>query len=142
VKNALQAAKEFKVHQSSLAKRLKNGTTRQEARISQQILSTAEEKVLKKWCTRLTAGGYSASHTVLREMAEMMIVRRVAKHRNSTTPIIQPRPVGVDWVRRFLMHYPTLKNTRSVQIDQSGWVDLTKEALQAWFDAYRDMSVS
>ena len=72
-KNPSQAAKAFGVYRSLLMKQLQNGTTRQEVRESQQILSNAEETVLRKWCSHLTAGGYSAGKMVLKEMAEALL---------------------------------------------------------------------
>jgi hypothetical protein len=79
---------------------------------------------------------------VVKEMAEDLMSRHVAKINDPTMILVQYPPIGTEWVKRFLMRHPTLRNTRSIQIDQSRWIDPTKEALIAWFDAFEDMSVS
>ena len=141
VKNANQAAKKFGVHWSTLSNRLAGGLTRREAPASQQTLFKAEEKVLQKWCSHLTAAEYSAGLVVLREMAETLIAWCVTKS-TLATPIIQPRPLGIDWAKRFIKRHPNLKNTRSIQIDLSRWSDPTADVIQGWYDAFRDASVS
>jgi hypothetical protein len=103
VKSVYRAAKDYGVHRNTLGNQLKTGKTRQTVRESQQLLSGAEEKVLKKWCTHLTQAGYSASLVVLKEMAETIIVGCVFKVRNPTLPIKQPRPIPIDWAKRFYM---------------------------------------
>ena len=63
------AAAHFEVDRKTLERRLKGGQTHAQGHESTQLLSKAEEDALYLWCKRLTAGGYPASHQVVKEMA-------------------------------------------------------------------------
>src|ERR1700741_884295 len=65
-----QAAKALGLSEASLARRIKGGKSRYEAREKQQAMTKGEEKSLERWIERLTATGHPATHEFIREMAE------------------------------------------------------------------------
>jgi len=68
------AAKGVGMSAKTLTRRLNGGKSRVEAREEQQKLTKAEEKVLVKWITHLTATGHPARHAFIRDMASKNFV--------------------------------------------------------------------
>ena len=69
-KSQYAAAKALGLSRKSLEPRMKGGKSCIEAREMQQKLTKAEEKVLVKWITHLTAMGHPARDEFIRDMAE------------------------------------------------------------------------
>ena len=69
-KSSYEAAKVLGLNKNTVAIRVSGGSTRQEARQKQQLLSKIQEKTLLKWIKELTGSGYAPSHRILREVAE------------------------------------------------------------------------
>ena len=82
-----------------------------------QLLSNAEEKTLVRWITRLTSTGFPATPALVIEMAEQTRVGRVKLASPQNTEPTQLRPIGHEWLYRFLNRYPTLKGTYSRQLE-------------------------
>ena len=96
------AAKVLDLNVKTLRKRLAGGKSRTEAHAWRQALTPAEEIALVRWITRITATGYPATHPMLREMAHVVRLRRVAQINDSSIELVSYPPLGKDWVQRFL----------------------------------------
>ena len=135
-KSAYAAAKHFKIDCSTLTCRLNGGATHAQSRESTQLLSKAEEEALVLWIKRLTAGGYPASHRIVREMVWEILTHRVAKINTTDMQLVNIPPIGKEWVKRFARRYPNLGTVRSRTMDFARWKDATPEAINDWFDAF------
>src|SRR5436190_17020162 len=49
------------------------------------------------------------------------------------------KPLGKDWIRRFLAHHPELRSTLQCLTDAAHVKDMSAEAFRVWFDAFHDM---
>jgi hypothetical protein len=61
-KSSYEAGKVLGLCQRTILQRVHGGSTRQQARQLQQLLSNTQEKTLLKWIKELTSGGYVPSH--------------------------------------------------------------------------------
>jgi len=64
------------------------------------------------------------------------LTRRVASVNTDRIQRITPRPIGQDWVKRFLKRYPDLKTRRGARMDLTRWKDTTVESIHKWFDDF------
>jgi hypothetical protein len=69
-KTAYAASKALDLNLNTVLKRINGGSTQQEARQQQQLLSKNQERTLLKWIKELTISGYAPSHRILREVAD------------------------------------------------------------------------
>ena len=113
------------------------GKSRTEARVNQQALSPAEEIALVRWITRITATGYPATHPLLREMAQIIRLRRVAQINDSSIELVSYPPLSKDWVQRFLKRHPQLGTVFSLSIEASRIKEATPERLMRWFNEFK-----
>ena len=93
------AATAYGVDRMTLARRLKGGNTRREARVSQQTLSPIQEDLLIKWITDLDIAGAPPSFAQVREFAGMV-----------SNASGGPPTIGKNWITRFLQRHPTIKS--------------------------------
>ena len=105
------AAKALGMSRETLKRRMNGIKSRAEAREIQQKLTKAEEKVLGKWITHLTATGHPARHQFIREMAEEIRARRRVVEENVLLLL------EVTWVQRFIKRNPHLKTVISRSIE-------------------------
>jgi hypothetical protein len=133
------AAEYFEVNRDTLSRRLKGCKNHAQGHESMQLLSNAEEDALSLWCKRLTAGGYPASHQVVKEMAMEILLRRVAKINTADMQLVTTPTIGKEWVKRFLKRHPILATVSSKAIDSSRWRDTTPEVINTWFDVFEDV---
>ena len=75
-KTPYAAVKALGMSRETLKRRINRIKLCAEAREIQQKLTKAEEKVVGKWITHLTATGHPARHQFIREMAEEIRARR------------------------------------------------------------------
>ena len=94
-------ARAFKVPYSTMKDCLSGASSRAQARETQQNLSNAEEKILVRWITRLTATGFPASLKLVLEMAEEIRRERVFLAPQASSGSLGLRPVGHNWLTRF-----------------------------------------
>jgi hypothetical protein len=99
VKSIYAAHKKYHVSYNTLSRRIQGGSNHAEGHESTQLLSQAEEEALLLWCRRLTAGGYPARHSVIREMACEILTRRNASINMDGMQLITPSPIGKEWVK-------------------------------------------
>jgi hypothetical protein len=64
-KSAYTPAKALGLSRHTVARCVQGGSTRQEARQQQQVLSLAQEKSVLKWIKDLTISGYAPTHRLL-----------------------------------------------------------------------------
>lgn len=124
------AAKDVGMSANTLTCRLNGGKSRIEAREEQQKLTKAEEKVLVKWITHLTATGHPARHTFIRDMAE-----EIRRQRGPQIDIERELPLGLTWVQQFIARHPQLKTVISHSIEAARIKDVTIEVVTKFFEA-------
>jgi hypothetical protein len=115
---------------NTLTRRLNGGKSRAEAREEQQKLTKAEEKVLVKWITHLTATGHPARHTFIRDMAE-----EIRRQRGPEIEIGRELPLGITWVQQFIGRHPQLETVISRSIEAVRIKDVTVEVVTNFFEA-------
>ena len=76
---AYDAAKQLQISATTVYRRLNGHLSRAQARVSQQNLTEAEEKVLVKYIKQLTKCGYPLGFGTLRQLATRLKWRRVQK---------------------------------------------------------------
>jgi hypothetical protein len=125
----------FSVSYSTLSYRLSGRVSRSIACESSQILSTAEEKALVKWITRLSTAGCPITLPLTRNLAEEIQKRRVAL---SPLPRQYP-PIGKHWLDRFRKRYPIISTISSRKIDASRFDVVNYPTINAYFTALSDL---
>ena len=130
------AATAYGLSHTTLNRRTNGGKSIAESREGQQNLSIAEEKALLRWITQMTAAGHPVRHGYIREMAHHILISR---QRDSTTsgPSFHPY-IGDTWVQRFLHRNPQLATVISCTIEAARLREMMKEAIEKWFDQYRE----
>jgi hypothetical protein len=68
-KSIRATAKAYNISKATLCQRLVGGITRQQLHTNQQVLSSAQEKLLCQWIHNLDMQGNAPSHDQVREMA-------------------------------------------------------------------------
>jgi hypothetical protein len=119
------AATAYGVDRMTLARRLKGGNTRREARVSQQILSPIQEDLLIKWITDLDIAGAPPSFAQVREFAGMI-----------SNASGGPPTIGKNWITRFLQRHPTIKSKVGRKIEYLRAQNTSAECLQSFFDHF------
>ena len=125
----------FNIPRSTLTDRLLNRTSYIKSHESQQILSTAEEKVLLKAITRLAKSGCPITLSLTRDLAEEI---RLSRFCLSSTLTSYP-PISKQWIDRFRKRYPELKTVYSRSLDTSRFEGVTYPIVNAYFDALTDL---
>ena len=134
-KTAHHAAKETGFPRSLLYARLKGRLPRTQAHRTEQHLSEPEESALAQWIQESTATSYLPRYPIVRDMAEEIWIRRVASINTQTSEDISYKPLGQQWVQRFIQRHPTLKSVISSQIESQRLSDVSKQKVNQFFDA-------
>jgi hypothetical protein len=134
--SAYDAAKQLSMSKATLYRRQNGGVGRVVARQSQQTLTEAEERALVKWLTHLTASGYPARHSIVRKMVVGIQQLRLAKINDASQEVVTYKPLGINWVSRFLHRYPQLQTIIARAIDTCRITEVTGPAIIEWFDVY------
>lgn len=111
--NPNQAAKAIGAKVSTIYRRLHGQKSCRDANIVSQALTTTEEYSLVQWTLHIVSMGHSLCNQFLRELAEELRKERV-KHEGK--PI---RPLGKEWVARFLKRNPMLNSRLSKSIEKA-----------------------
>ena len=101
------SAEKFAVAYSTLRGRLKGRQSRVAGHLRMQVLTEYEEGSLIRWCERLDEWGHPARLAMVRSMAEAIVARRV-----------NDRPLGKNWITRFLNRHPQLAVRLSTRLDR------------------------
>lgn len=126
------AATEFNVPYSTLKHRVRGRVSRQESREPFQKLFPASELELVRWITSLTISGYSPTHKIVKEMAEILYGRQMGIELEG--PVIES--LGKNWMQGFLGRHPQLKTVVGKMIEKARMKGTAREVLQKWFDAF------
>ncbi|APA16038.1 hypothetical protein SS1G_10153 [Sclerotinia sclerotiorum 1980 UF-70] len=154
-KSSYEAAKELGLPKDTVTRRVKGGSSRSEARQSQQKLSAVQENVLLKWIKQLTISGYSPGHQLLKELAEELRSKRTYNLDCPSFDSLELLPqhlLGYEWVPRFIKRHPHLTVVIGRRIESCICVDgfillplgifkgknvlqnwIPKEVLGSWF---------
>lgn len=101
------SAEKFSIPYSTLRGRLKGRQSRVAGHLRMQVLTEYEESSLVRWCERLDEWGHPARIAVVKSMAEAIVARRVNN-----------RPLGRNWITRFLNRHPNLAVKLSTRLDR------------------------
>ena len=101
------SAEKFAVAYSTLRVRLKGRQSRVMGHLGMQVLTEYEEGSLIRWCEGLDEWGHPARLAIVRSMAEAIVARRV-----------NDRPLGKNWIVRFLNRHPHLAAELSTRLDR------------------------
>ena len=139
-KSSYEAAKELGLSKDTVTRRVKGGSSRSEARQSQQKLSVVQENVLLKWIKQLTISGYSPGHQLLKELAEELRSKRTYNLDCPSFDSLELPPqhlLGHEWVPRFIKRHPHLTVVIGRRIESVRMDGATRETCSTWFDAYQ-----
>ncbi len=104
------AARHFEVSSDTLRRRLNGGVSHAQGSEPQKILINAEESTLVRWIKRYTIAGTPIIYPLLRELAQLLRVKRV-RHALSLHPAnIKLRLIGTNWLYRFVNRHPKVRN--------------------------------
>ena len=70
--------------------------SRTQAQAKHQALSPAEEIALVRWITHITATGYPSTHSLLREMTQIIRLRHVSQINDPSIELISYPPLDKD----------------------------------------------
>jgi len=126
-----QAVDALKVSKTTLRRHLNGGQTREQAHEKDQLLTRQEEKALAKWISGATAAGNPVDRHCIMEMAQGM--------REARTPLSEGflRPIGNDWIKRFLRRHPHLCSTLSRSIERARISDVTADQIRKFNEEFR-----
>lgn len=111
------------VDYSTLSRRLKGQLPQSTAHQHQQLLSSEQENLLKRWILDLELQGHAPSFNTVRELAG--IVSEASGG---------PNKVGKNWISRFIQRHPEIRSKVGRKL-QSQRVDCTSpQALATWFE--------
>src|SRR5438105_4174353 len=140
-KSPYDAEKQLNVNRRTVQNRLNMRTkSRVEARGTQQALSPAEEQALARWVIQLTHTGHPARHFTVREMAEAIRIQRIQKSQKvnqGAAEVISLRPLGEQWVTRFLKCHEQLQTVAGHTIEGSRVKESSPEKLMRWFNEFK-----
>ena len=137
-----KAAIDFNIKRTTLNNRFNGRKSRRESHESLQNLSPAEEEELGRWISKLTATGFSPSHSLVREMSEAIRNRRLRAVNNENIELVEYPPLGRDWVRNFLNRHPQFKTVVGRTVDSVRIQGTSPEVLRKWFDAFEEEVVN
>jgi transposase len=123
-----EAAHLYGVDQSTISRRVRGGLSAQQAHEKEQKLYPSEENALTEWCQRLSRGGFSVRHNMVRDMAEYLLNLRASEFVT----------IGNSWMRQFLKTRRTkqLRVILSKPTEHSRTKVCTPANFHAWFDVF------
>jgi hypothetical protein len=131
--NINQAAKHFKVHHTTLGRRMEGGLSMAEAREPQQVFTIPEEKALARWITRLTAAAYPVTHALIEEMAEEIRKRCVFGINEPSIQYVEYEPLGQQWTQRFIKRPPYLATAMTHSIELARITEACPKVIDNWY---------
>lgn len=119
------AARAYNVSFATLARRVKGGNTRQQARQTQQTLSPTQESLLIQWIISIEAAGTPPTFAQVREFAGCISVASGG-----------PSKIGNHWISRFLKRHPSIRSKVGKPIDYLRIEAATPESLIPFFERF------
>ena len=95
-----------------------------EARESQQLLTSAEEKALAERIRQMTVTGHPPTRNSIREIAHELRQHLRDGINDDGIQDVNYAPIGKEWVQRFIKRHPQLKAVYSETIEASRVKDI------------------
>ena len=105
-----------------------------EARESQQLLTSAEEKALAERIRQMTVTSHPPTRNSIREIAHELRQHRLVGINDDGIQHVDYAPIGLEWVQRFIKCHPQLKTVYSKTIEASQVKDVTYEAVEKFYN--------
>lgn len=131
------AARHFEVSHVTLGRRWAGGKSMDEARESQQLLTSAEEKALAERVYQMTVTGHPPPQDLIREIAHELRQYRLIGINDDGIQHVNYEPIGQDWVKRFIKRHPRLKTVYSETIEASRVKEVTYEGVEKFYNELR-----
>ena len=93
------AARHFKVSHATLGRRWAGGKSMPEARESQQLLTSAEEKALAERIHQMTVTGHPPTQNLIHEIAHELRQHRLVSINDEGIQHVNYAPIGKEWVQ-------------------------------------------
>jgi len=132
--NVNQAARHFKLHYTTLKRRLEGGKSIAESREASQLLTIPEEHAVVRWIRRLAASGYHVTHRLIQEIAEEIRQRRLIGINEPNVQYVEYEPIGDRWTQRFLERHAHLKTAIAHSIELARVTEASPEVIERWFN--------
>jgi len=107
-----------------------------EARESQQLLTSAEEKALADRVRQMTVTGHPPPQNLIREIAHELRQYRLIGINDDGIQHVEYEPISHEWVKRFIKRHPQLKTVYSKTIEASRVKDVTYEAVEKFYNEF------
>ena len=120
----------------TLQHRISGRLSRSHAHEHRQILSSAEQKTLVRWITRLTNTGFPVSPALGVQMADEIRRNRFPLSRD---PPSYPRPIGKSWLDRFRVRHLGIQGAWSRKIEGARQKAMNVETVKTWFEAVTEL---
>ena len=111
---------------ATVYRRLNGHSSRSTARLKQQLLSESQENTLLKWIKQLTSSGYPVTYPLLRDIASEIRTRGIESDGPNKFGS-KAKPIGRDWVPRFIQRHPQIKSAIGRRIEVSRMNGATKK---------------
>lgn len=115
-------ARMYGVLRTSLQDKIKARRSAKEYHEQYQRLNVLEEKALIDWILRLQAWGWPARVDQVREMARFLLDKKNDK-----------KPLGINWVQKFLDRHPQLKTAFIPPLDKERASAQNRQIFEEWF---------
>ncbi|OQD79338.1 hypothetical protein PENANT_c054G11635 [Penicillium antarcticum] len=119
-----EAARQFKVPNSTLATRLNGVKNRVESRANSYKLTEIEEESLRKWILSMDSRGAAPRPSTVREIADLLLAARGS---------IPPPSVGQNWVTNFVKRHSDLSARFSRRYDYQRAKCEDPKIISEWF---------
>ena len=118
IKSIQSAAKAYNVSYTTLKYRIHGRASRVDSTPNGRKLNTTEESVLINWIISADQRGLPPRHNTVQHMAS----------------ILSQKPVGVNWVNRFIKRHDEIKTRYSRRYDHQRAVCEDPKIIQEWFN--------
>jgi len=123
-------AEKYGIAYSTLRGRLKGAVSRVSGHARMQVLTPYEENSVVRWCERLDEWGHPAKMSLVKEMAQAIVSRRLNHH-----------ILGKHWMSRFLSRHPQLSAKLSTRIDRQRALASDPRVLKDYFNKVRPPTI-
>ncbi|PPJ59567.1 hypothetical protein CBER1_11687 [Cercospora berteroae] len=114
-------------------------TSRAQGHEHEQILSSAEEKTLVRWLSRLTCAEFPASPALTIQIAEKVRQSRLWLARTPPTLPSTRRPMGKHWLDRFRNRHPEIQGVWTRQIEGVRHNIANLDIVKTYFEAVTEL---
>lgn len=129
----------FLIPRSTLRHRLSGRVSYATAHEQEQYLSTAEEKTLVRWISKLSNLGCPIPPSLARNLAFEIRSNRYTLLTPLPLPTPPPTPPGKRWLDRLRKRYPEIESVYSRQIEVSRYKGVSYPIVDAYFTALTDL---